>query len=260
MKEQLILWISAAVITFLVLYLGNVSGGYYPVSGTIGIEGQKVTYQFDKLYRSNIQKEIVIRKDIKDAEAFFQWKLLNSDQVKSDYNKVVMKDSGEVFKAFLPAQQPLTRIGYNAVILKSNKTYQLPPAHSSVEMVFLGSVPSSIMFLYYLFLYGGIFLATRGALEYFNNNRKLKVYAMFTAIFFFCYTIAVTPLKTSYELGAISHSVPSIERLFNLPAILLFVTWMTGMTLIIGGKKPGIRGIIFAVITILIYLLLPVRY
>lgn len=262
MKEQIILWISSAVITFLVLYLGNITGNYYPVSGTIGIEGQKVTYKFDKIYRGDKDHEVIIRKDIKDAESFLSWTLFkheSGDGISPD-NKVLMKDSGEVFKGYIPLQKPLTHIRYNAVVHKNNKTYILPPENHQVEMVFLGRVPSSIMNLFYFFLYGGIFLAVRGALEYFNNNMKLKVYTMFTAIFFFCYTVAVTPLKTSYELGAIAHSVPSIERLFNLQSILLFIIWMTGMTIIIGSRKPGIRGIIFAVLTIMVYLFFPLTY
>lgn len=268
MKEQLILWIGSAVITFLVLYLGNISGHYYPVSGTIGIEGQKVTYQFDKIYRGNKAKEIIIRKDIKDAQSFLSWKVINSKPGSREdsllkthsYNKIAMKDSGEVFKTYLPLQQPMTHILYKAEVLKNNVTYPLPPAHHDVDMVFIGSVPSSIMGLYYFFLYGGIFLSVRGALEYFNKNKKLKVYGMFTAIFFFCYTVAVTPLKMSYELGAIGHSVPSFEQLFNIQAILLFLTWTIGMAMIIGSRKPGIRGIIFSVITILIFLFFPVTY
>lgn len=259
MKEQLILWISSAVITFLVIYLGNLTNSFYPVSGTIGIEGQKVTYKFDKIIRTNRDHEILIRKDIKDAEAFLSWKR-NKPGSDVPFNKIIMKDSGEVFKASIPLQPPLTHVLYKADILKKNITYSLPPRHEPVELVFIRSVPSSVMNLFYFFLYGGILLAARGALEYFNNNKKTKVYGMFTAIFFFCYTIAVTPLKSSYELGAIGHSVPSIERLFNQQAMLLFITWMIGMAVIIGARKPGIRGIIFAAITILIFIFFPITY
>lgn len=255
MKEQLILWTSALVITFLTAYMGNLTGRYYPLTGTVGINGKKVTFKFDRLYRGNDGYSIILQKDLKDASAYIIWK---KEQDKY-FNRVQMKDSGEVFKGSIPPQKPLTHIIYRCEILQNGRSYYLP-YDRSVKMTVLGKVTSTAMNLYYFFLFGGILLSVRGALEYFNQNRKVKVYAMFTSIFIFCYTIAVTPFKATYELAAINKSVPSPEKLFNLQAVLLLFLWIAGMTLIIGKKNPGIRAIIFSALTILIYLLVPIVY
>lgn len=255
MKEQLILWTGAIVITFLIAYMGNVNGKYYPMSGTIGVNGEKITFKFDRIYRSNNDYTILLRKDVKNASAFIIWK----KEGDVAFNKVAMKDSGEVFKGSIPVQKPYTKVIYRCEVFQREKCYLLP-ADRTVKMVMIGNVPVTVMNLYFFFLFGGIFLSTRGALEYFNKNRKVKVYVLFTTIFFFCYTIAVTPLKMSYELNAISHSVPSIERLFNSQSVILLLLWIVGMIFIISKKNPGIRAIIFSLITILVYLLIPITY
>ena len=65
MKQSIILWISAILITFLFGYFNSVTNNDFPISGTIGIDGQKVTYKFEKVYGIDANKnnnyEIFIR-------------------------------------------------------------------------------------------------------------------------------------------------------------------------------------------------------
>ena len=49
-KNNIILWIASLVITFLGIYLSNLVDKDYPVTGTFGIEGQKVSYRFEKVH------------------------------------------------------------------------------------------------------------------------------------------------------------------------------------------------------------------
>ena len=51
MKQNIILWIAAAIILFVVAYYKTLTSDYYPLSGSFGIEGEKVTFKFDKIYQ-----------------------------------------------------------------------------------------------------------------------------------------------------------------------------------------------------------------
>jgi hypothetical protein len=43
MKNEIILWLSSLIIVFIIGYIKNVTDKDYPVTGTFGIEGKKVS-------------------------------------------------------------------------------------------------------------------------------------------------------------------------------------------------------------------------
>ncbi len=49
-KEPIILWVASIVITFLIGYFPTLTNKDYPISGTFGIEGEKVSYRFEKIH------------------------------------------------------------------------------------------------------------------------------------------------------------------------------------------------------------------
>ena len=61
MKQSFILWISAFVITFLVGFIQNRTSPSYPISGTVGIEGQKVSYFLKKVFRDKENYVMLIK-------------------------------------------------------------------------------------------------------------------------------------------------------------------------------------------------------
>src|SRR3989304_1247919 len=66
MKQSLILWIAAAIITFLVGFIQNRTSAAYPTSGTIGIESQKVSFHFKKVYRDKNDYVLLLRTEIEN--------------------------------------------------------------------------------------------------------------------------------------------------------------------------------------------------
>ena len=61
MKNQIILWLSSLVLTFLIGYFKNVTDTNFPITGTFGIEGNKVSYKLDKVsYDKTVYKNIII--------------------------------------------------------------------------------------------------------------------------------------------------------------------------------------------------------
>ena len=78
MKQSFILWISAAIITFLIGFVQSRTSSYYPISGTFGIEGQKVSYHLKKIHNSNEDFKLVIRTDREDLRGAALWRIDNS--------------------------------------------------------------------------------------------------------------------------------------------------------------------------------------
>jgi hypothetical protein len=117
------------------------------------------------------------------------------------------------------------------------------------------SLPSKISILSSLVLFTALLLSFRIGLEYFNENQKIKKLTLPAVTFFFFYSIAVTPLRKTYELNAINKKVPPITELFDLQSIILFVLWITAMIVIFNSRNPKLPALVFSIITALVFLL-----
>jgi|GEM_PF-5545137 len=126
---------------------------------------------------------------------------------------------------------------------------------STGENSALLSLPSNVSILNSLVLFTALFLSFRIGLEYFNENQKIKKLTLPAVTFFFFYSVAVTPLRRTYELNAINKKVPPITELFDLQSIILFVLWITAMIVIFNSSNPKRPALVFSIITALVFLL-----
>ena len=172
MKQIIILWISATVITFLAGFIQSGLSPYYPVTGTFGIEGKKVSYRLEKLYRGNEDYHIKILTDIEGLSGKIYWRVKNSDK---SWKEIQMTSSPKVLEGNLPHLQPEKESEYFLKIFHKDKEYKIP-GDRIVTIKFLGKVPTTIMNLYTFFVLFGILLSTRTGLEYFNEKSKIKNY------------------------------------------------------------------------------------
>ena len=250
MKQTIILWVSAVVITFLSGYLESIFSPYYPTTGTIGINGERVSYKFDKIFIGKENYTVLIRTDLPNLKGKLRWQIEDSMQT---WDTVQMVSGNEILYAEIPKQPPKTIVKYEVELMSGDSTYTLPQC----KIKFLGEVPSMITFLFYFSLLGGLLLSTRTGMEFFNENQKIKKLSLFTVTFFFVLTIAVTPLKKSYELEAINKTVPPITELFDYQSVIFLLVWIVGMGIVFKAKNPKPAALVLSIITILIFLLIP---
>ena len=258
MKHSLILWISALLLTFLTGYIQSGTSEYYPLTGTIGIDEKKGSYRFEKIYDDKGDYTFIIRTDNPEIQAVVKWKKVYPSkrsverENEQEWKIIEMKKDKEALIAHIPKQNAGEKILYYAEIKKGELKYIIPD--KPVTLLFQGYVPSMISFLSNFALFGGLLLSFRTGLEFFNENHKIKKLTLFTMGFFFVYTIAVTPLRKSYELNAINNKVVPITSLFDLQSILLFLIWITAMIVVFKVKNPKLPAMVFAIITGLVFL------
>lgn len=251
-KNNFILWIGSFVITFLTLYISNLFSEEYPITGTIGIEGKKVSYRFEKLHYLNSNLEIFIRSDVDSLSGSIYWKFRNSSE---DWNKIEFKDSINVLKGIIPNQKPLKVIDYYVELVHKDKKIVLPN-NNKVTLTFFGEISPMLKVLQFLLLYIGLFLSIRTGLEYFNNSEKSKKFAVLTGIVFLTLTLLVNPLYLTYKFGYMNHNIPLITILFPIGFILITNIWII-LTLILFNKKEWkLTPLIGSLASIIIYLLL----
>lgn len=249
MKQPIILWISAAIITFLTGYFQNRTSSYYPISGTFGIGGQKVSYRLKKLHNSTEDFKLIIRTDRQDLRGVALWRDYNS-QTKWQIDS--MQFVNESLVAVIPKQNPLAKVEYIIILSHNNKEFFIPSTQA-VKVLFLGKVPFTISLHYYLTLFVGLLLSIRTGLESFNNRARLRLYSIFTVISFFSCALIFAPVKKAYEMGIIGKSVPPISEIFEAWLLLLMFLWIAAVIVISYAHKKKIYALSFAIISIIIF-------
>lgn len=249
MKQSLVLWISALIITFIIIFIQNRISPTYPSSGTIGIGGQKVTYQFKKVHNSSNDYKIFIRSDLKELKGILKWKSAKSDS----WNIDTMKNSeGNIFSSIPKTNYPDT-IEYKICLIYGSQEYFLPVSGTE-KIIFLGDVPKTIMLHYFLTLFVGLLLAVRGGMEYFNEKPRLKLYSIFTLISFFSCAMIFASVQKAYQIGAIGKFVPPLEQIFENWLIAIVVLWLCTLIAISFLKNPKKWILISSLITVLVFL------
>jgi hypothetical protein len=249
MKQSLILWISAAVITFLAGYIQNRTSPTYPISGTIEIGGQKVSYHFQKSCSNKVDYLIMIRSDVENLKGVIRWRVLDKKQA---WQIDTLKISEGNLLSKIPKQPALTEIEYLMKLYHKNTEYFLPKNRIE-KLKFLGPVPLTIDIHYYLTLFIGLLLAIRVGLEFFNEKPRLRLYSIFTLISFFSCAMIFAPVKKAYEMGAIGKTIPPIGELFYGWLITLVLIWILNLILVSYTKIPKKWVITFLILTLVIF-------
>lgn len=250
MKQSIILWVSAAIITFLIGFIQNRISGTYPTSGTIGIDAQKVSYHLKKIHRDKNNYDIIIRTDIKDLKGIVKWRRVNENQI---WNSDTLKYLDGILKITIPKQDPMNEIEYKITLSHNQEEYFIP-SNSYEKILFVGSAPLSIIIHYYLTLFAGILLAVRAGLEFFSSKPRLRLYSIFTLISFFACAMIFAPVQKAYERGAIGIYVPGVGKIFQVWLVMLVLIWIMNLILISYTKHHKSCVLISTMLTVIIFL------
>lgn len=249
MKNQIILWLSSIIIVFLIGYIKNVTYIYYPITGTFGIEGYKVSYKLDKeTFDQSSYKNIVIS-DIKGLTGKLIW--FKEDE----RNELTFQEIDRGLSCEIPGLKPGQKIAYKLILNYRNRTYKIPEK-DFVSLTFWGNIPSPVNILYLILMYGGLILSIRCLLELFNEHKNLKKYAFITSALFIILTAIIFPLRNSYKLGAINSYVPPITDLLSPVLMVILLLWIVGTILLFSKKYSGAITVLLVSATVVLFFFL----
>ena len=246
MKNEIILWLGSVVLVFLIGYIKNVTSRDYPITGTFGIEGKKVSYKLDKIsYDKTTYKNIIIS-DITGIEGKLVW-IKDGIQHEAFY-----KEAGRGLECEIPQLSAGQQINYKVVLTYGEKDFEIPD-EGFTTLTFWGVVPPGVKVLTFIFLLGGLLMSFRCLLELFNSNKNLKKYAVITCTLFLTLTSIIIPLRNSYKLGAINSFIPPVFDLIEPILIIILFLWIAGTILFF--YKKYTRSIIITIssATVILY-------
>ena len=249
MKNQIILWLSSLVILFLIGYVKNVTSQDYPITGTFGIEGRKVSYKLDRVSFDKTSYKNIIISDIKGVQGKLIWSK-NDLQYESEFKEI---DRGLTVE--IPNLKPGQQIKYKVILTHLDKRFEIPEK-DFVTLTFWGNIPSPVNIINYILLYAGLLMSIRCVLELFDNNKNLKKFIVIVCIFFITLTILIHPLYNSYKFGAINKKIPNILELLEPFYLVIMLLWVICAVIIFNKKYVSIVTIFISSATILLYFLL----
>ena len=249
MKNQIILLLSALVITFLTGYIESVTDADFPITGTFGINGKKISYKLNKIHYGASPFEVMIISDVNDLEGYIKWRKNENWQ----FSKMEQKNN--IILGNINDLNPVSEIEYQVVLSKDDKEYTIPE-NQPVRLKIFGKIPEFVSTLYNLLLYAGLFLSIRTGLEVFNEGKYLKKYSFVQSAVFLLLALLISPLFISYKLNAINHIVLPLLTMFDLRISLLAITSIISSVIFFNIKKAKLIPLVSSVIIILIFILL----
>ncbi len=252
MKQSIILWLAAGIISFLVGYTQSTTSSTYPINGTIKLNnGYEVSFSFDKVFHGKGDYQVLIASDKKNLSGVLEWKIISDT---ANWQTVPLKNNNGALIAFIPHKKALTEVEYRVILNDGNKKV-LVPQTVKATLQFLGFVPPEILQFYYITLFAGILLAIRTGLEIFREKPRIKMYTIFTLISFFSFTFVFSTVKKGCELGVIGGTkIASLQDLFPSAPVLLFLLWIAALILVFNTKKYKMWALTSSILTIIIFL------
>ncbi len=257
MKQSIILWIAAGIITLLAGYTQSITSPLYPINGTIKLnKGYEASFSFDKAFSGKGNYPILIATNQDKLSGLLEWRI-QSDTAK--WNSVELKRNNGALTAAIPHQKALTKVEFRVTLKDGDKNVAVPQTPNgqavNVPLQFLGFVPPEISQFYYITLFAGILLAIRTGLEVFRDKPRIKMYTIFTLISFFSFTLIFSTVKKGCELGVIGGTkIAPLQDLFPSAPILLFAAWIAALILVFNTRRSKMWAIVSSIATIIIFL------
>lgn len=244
-KQNRILWFSAFTLAFLLGYIHTVTSPDYPLSGTFGIEGRRVSYRFERAANIKDTLEVNIRSDVPALKGF----LIRHAPDNSDTIPFRAVNEGKVLRAGIPVPKTPASVSYSARLQYRDSVIRVPADISVITTRCLPRVPGSILGAYFFLLFSGLVLALRCGLEYFFNGALVKKLALFALMSFSVFAMLIAPVKTLFESGLINQRILRPEEMFAFPPLFLMISWIAGCAALF--KFPGHKKSIAAVLALL---------
>ena len=251
MKNKIIIWTLAVVITIAGAYYQRITGPTYPVAGKISIAQKEIPYKLERSHSSTDNYLISLKTKVPDIAGTLVWKRYKTND---NWTDVPMNYSGGMLTAELPKQPPAGKLQYKIIIHNSDHQITIPEDHP-VVIRFKGDVPLFILIPHVLAMFGAMLLSTRTGLEYFNKEPGLKKFTKWTIAFLLIGGMILGPLTQYYAFGTLWTGIPFGYDLTDNKTLIALIGWIIAAFAVYKSKKPKAWILAAAILLLIVYLI-----
>jgi hypothetical protein len=252
MKKPLVLWTLTILITAASAIYQRMTGPTYPISEHHTVNGKEVNFRILRSHGGETNCPVEFDTGDPTLTGSVAWKRFKTAD---NLTVVPLKNENGTLRAELPHQPPAGKLEYRVTIQDGQQTLLLPQNGPTVVR-FKGEVPSLVIIIHVLVMFGGMLFSTRAALETLRPEPRYAMYAWWTVALLFVGGLVLGPIVQKYAFDAYWTGWPfGIDLTDNKTAAALLV-WLAAAFMVPRTKNPA-RWIIGAAVLTLVVFLIP---
>lgn len=253
MKNQIIFWIMAIVITLSSVIYQRKTGPTYPVKGSIEIAGQAVNYKLLRSHNSTDDAVIRIETNGADISGEYDFRRFRSHD---EWQMLPMQKVNGALEASIPKQPPAGKVMYRVRLVDGENTrHEL--TEEPVIIRFKGPVPATVLIPHILLMFTSMFFANRAGIEALARHERQFKYALITMLTLGLGGLLMGPIVQKYAFGAYWTGWPFGHDLTDNKSAVAFIMWAVAIWRLKKTPETAWRWVVIAAIVQLAVYLIP---
>lgn len=250
MKQKILFWILAFLITAGSAVYQRMTGPTYPKSGSVSLAGKTIKYKLERSHVTSSNYLVEIETNDPEIKGELYWRpYLN----KGDFSYAKMTGD-RVLKAELPARAALQKWEYFVKLQKGSEEVTLP-GDKVLIIRFKGDVPFLVLIPHIIFMFGAMLLSTRTAIDVFSKTANLYKLTVWTLVFLFIGGFPLGFAMNGYAFGEMWGGFPFGNDITDNKTLIAFVGWLVAFYMIKKNLMPKLFAVLAAILMLIVYMI-----
>lgn len=251
MKNSILLWILAFIITLASAIYQRMTGPTYPLSGEVSLSGETIKYKLLRSQGGESDCEVSIAVPDSSYQASLYWKRFKTDD---EWTIASMEYDEGKLTAYLPNQPPAGKLEYYIELSNQDEQIKIPEG-TNVVIRFKGDVPVSLLIPHVIAMFGTMLLSTRTGLEFFKKEGKVKKLTYWTLGFLLIGGFILGPWVQLYAFGAWWTGFPLGTDLTDNKTLIALIAWLVALFMYKRSGNPKAWALGASIVTLIIFLI-----
>jgi hypothetical protein len=229
MKKAL-LWILAFIITLSTAVYQRMTGPSYPLSGTVELNGQEISYRLPRTYETGNDCPVIIKTEDPEIDGYLIYKRFKTAD---HWTTILMERKNHELTAEIPSQPPAGKLEYKIIFSSPTEEKSLT-GEESVVIRFKGHVPLGVLIPHIIVMFLAMLIGIRAGLEALRKDSNPRLLAIITTTLLALGGFILGPLVQKYAFGVFWDGFPFGTDLTDNKTLIALIGWITAL---IAGRK-----------------------
>lgn len=243
------LWTISVIFTMSFAVYQRMTGPTYPIKDNISIGNEEIAYKLIRTWGGSNDALVSINIS-KGFEGIVEWRRFKSND---EWTTEKMTRNGDKLDFLIPHQPPAGKVMYNVYLIKNEKQYSLQSEPTIIR--FKGEVPSWIVILHVIFIFGAMLMSTRTGIEAIIKGDKVYTFTIITVFFWLIGGFIFGPIMQKYAFGEYWTGWPFGHDLTDNKSLVALIFWILALFKLHKNRKNRWAPVLAAIMMIVVFLI-----